>query len=84
MDFQARPSLIFPRSFRNFSQIVLKDPYRIKFVKPNFMNMFSKDEEIDSETSNMTSAVEEVFSKDEKIDSETSNLTPTDGKLCRI
>ena len=48
------------------------------------LRMLGLDEKIDSETSNMTSAVDEVFSKDEEIDSETSNVTPTDGKLCRI
>ena len=48
------------------------------------LRMLGLDEKITLETSNMTSAIEEVFSKDEETDSETSNVTPTDGKLCRI
>ena len=48
------------------------------------LRMLGLDEKITLETSNMTSAVEDVFSKDEETDSETFNVTPTDGKLCRI
>ena len=39
------------------------------------LRMLGLDEKIDSEASNVTSAVDEVFSKDEEIDSETSNVT---------